>query len=240
MIAAVALSLVLVEVDSFGVGLPSKLSLPNKFHPFDDGRESSDRVGDRLNRSISYIGVRSRLYQSPDNDQQQQLKESQLIESWLNTHLPTLPPADVQSYTTYLYNDGFNSLDKLNSINSGSSGKVEDLPFMKKGHRRVLMKKIGIMRAASANAGNRLVKGGGIDDVDKSSSTSSISDSATEKTQGAQKKGEKPELDTSIEDWLTEQNRMVEERRLTRLQEEEQLKKESKSTMASTFSEEDE
>ena len=74
-----------------------------------------------------------------------------LIQSWLKNHLPTLPPNDVTLYTKQLLRDGFTSLDKLNAINSDKShsGRLEDLYFMKKGHRRILMKKLGIVRKSS-------------------------------------------------------------------------------------------
>ena len=76
-----------------------------------------------------------------------------LIQSWLKNHLPTLPPNDVTLYTKQLLRDGFTSLDRLNAINTDKShsGRLEDLYFMKKGHRSILMKKLGIDRKSSPN-----------------------------------------------------------------------------------------
>ena len=154
--------------------------------------------------------------------------EEELIQSWLSTHLPTLPDSDLQSYTSYLYNDGFNTLASLNSINSGNSGKVEDLYFMKKGHRRVLMKKIGIMKSVQAGNNQRLASRRGGQSTQQSV-VPNINNSGRGYMSGNGKtKGEDEPIrnfDDSISSWLDEQNRLVEERRLARLAEEEEWKR---------------
>jgi len=149
--------------------------------------------------------------------------EEQLIQSWLQTHIPTLPTQDIQSYTLYLYNDGFRTVEQLNAINSGQSGRVEDLYFMKKGHRRVLMKKIGIMKSMvgmGTSPGNNFVRYK--DKLDEQQQEGNSSNGAN--TRNNEKKQQKPyELDESISSWLEEQNKMVEERRVTRLADEKAL-----------------
>ena len=142
--------------------------------------------------------------------------EEQLIQSWLQTHIPTLPLTDIQSYTSYLYNDGFRTVEQLNAINSGKSGRVEDLYFMKKGHRRTLMKKIGIMKSmvgmGTSPSSNFVRYKDKLDEQQEgNSSDNGVSSRSNEKKQ-------KPyELDESISSWLEEQNKMVEERRVARL-----------------------
>ena len=150
--------------------------------------------------------------------------EEELIQSWLSTHLPTLPDSDLQSYTSYLYNDGFSTLESLNSINSGISGKVEDLYFMKKGHRRVLMKKIGIMKSVQGRNNQRLASRRRGGQNRQQGTVPNIGVSGNGKKKG---EGDEPirNFDDSISSWLEEQNRMVEERRLARLAEEEEWKR---------------
>ena len=152
--------------------------------------------------------------------------EEQLIQSWLQTHIPTLPLTDIQSYTSYLYNDGFRTVEQLNAINSGKSGRVEDLYFMKKGHRRVLMKKIGIMKSMvgmGTSPSNNFVRYK--DKLEEQQQEGNSSNGNVVSSRKNEKKQQKPyELDESISSWLEEQNKMVEERRVTRLADEKELR----------------
>ncbi|EJK55210.1 hypothetical protein THAOC_25079 [Thalassiosira oceanica] len=94
---------------------------------------------------------------------------SQLVVSWLMTHLPTLSSSDLQLYSTYLLNDGYHTVDQLNKINSGGkSGRIEDLYFMKKGHRRLLMKKIGLINGLKNSGANRLHDEGNVSSNERS------------------------------------------------------------------------
>jgi hypothetical protein len=70
-----------------------------------------------------------------------------LVESWLITHLPTLSSTDLQYYATSLIADGYDTIPKLNSIHSPNVELLDPaaILFMKKAHRRVLMKKIGLV-----------------------------------------------------------------------------------------------
>ena len=94
---------------------------------------------------------------------------SQLVKSWLMTHLPTLSSSDLQLYSTCLLNDGHCTTDQLNKLNSGGqSGRVEDLYFMKKGHRRLLMKKIGLINGLKNSGANRLYDEGNLSSNERS------------------------------------------------------------------------
>ena len=155
--------------------------------------------------------------------------EEQLIQSWLQTHIPTLPLTDIQSYTSYLYNDGFRSVEQLNAINSGQSGRVEDLYFMKKGHRRVLMKKIGIMKSMvgmGTSPSNNFVRyKDKLEEQQQEGKSNRSGNGNVVSSRKNEKKQQKPyELDESISSWLEEQNKMVEERRVTRLADEKELR----------------
>ena len=64
-------------------------------------------------------------------------KESQAeVTDWLLSHLPRLTEEDVAKYCTCLIQDGFDSTDVLSAVNE------EDLHFMKKGHKRILIQRI--------------------------------------------------------------------------------------------------
>ena len=106
-------------------------------------------------------------------------KYDNLVLPWPSAHLRALPPSDLMYYASALVANGFDTLKKLNSMNHADGGgdcdyyhhtrdngggggdndekhgnmrrrgRVEDLYFMNKAHRRVLMKKIRIMRFAA-------------------------------------------------------------------------------------------
>jgi len=78
------------------------------------------------------------------------------IRSWLLARLPDLPAAELELYSSCLLNDGYSTPAQLDGINSGASGRVEDLYFMRKGHRLSLMKRIG-----SGGGGGNNGRGGG-------------------------------------------------------------------------------
>lgn len=78
-----------------------------------------------------------------------------LIRAWLTSKLPSLRPSDADAYATSLLNDGYSAIDELDGLNSGASGRVEDLYFMRKDHRQMLMRELGGgLRGRSRNAGN--------------------------------------------------------------------------------------
>jgi len=58
------------------------------------------------------------------------------VEHWLLSRLPKLQRLDVEKYCDILASDGFDSLDMLDGV------EEEDLKFMKKAHRRTLMKRL--------------------------------------------------------------------------------------------------
>ncbi|KAL7536311.1 hypothetical protein ACHAXR_007073, partial [Thalassiosira sp. AJA248-18] len=62
-------------------------------------------------------------------------RSSKEVMQWLSSHLPSLQRDDALKYCRILMDDGFYSLDFLASI------EEEDLLFMKKAHRRTLMKR---------------------------------------------------------------------------------------------------
>eukprot|EP00984_Skeletonema_dohrnii_P013260 scaffold5464_cov97-Skeletonema_dohrnii-CCMP3373.AAC.4 len=109
---------------------------------------------------------------SDDDDlNEDSLKALQLIQQWLLLHLPSLNNDDLKMYSMQLLEDGFDSVERLEGVNNGGSGlrnssgggrgssntsRLEDLYFMKKGHRRVLLQKIGKVREMKENAKNRL------------------------------------------------------------------------------------
>ena len=97
---------------------------------------------------------------SSSNDEElneDSLKALQLIQQWLLLHLPSLSNDDLKLYSMQLFEDGFDSVERLEGVNNGGAGsRLEDLYFMKKGHRRVLMQKIGKVREMKGNAKNRL------------------------------------------------------------------------------------
>ena len=56
--------------------------------------------------------------------------------SWLSSHLPQLQKDDAMRYCECLMEDGFDSIDVLCGI------REEDLHFMKKGHKRMLIERV--------------------------------------------------------------------------------------------------
>jgi hypothetical protein len=104
------------------------------------------------------IDRRARAEESPssssndDNDNDSVTTATvKLVESWLITHLPTLSSTDLHYYATSLIADGYDTISKLNSIHSPNVELLDPsaILFMKKAHRRVLMKKIGLVMSAS-------------------------------------------------------------------------------------------
>ena len=65
------------------------------------------------------------------------LQKERLVQAWLITSMPYLHTDDIRSYTRRLVDDGFDSLPMLTEqLEEG------DLDFMKKGHKRALLKVI--------------------------------------------------------------------------------------------------
>lgn len=60
-----------------------------------------------------------------------------IVEQWLLSHLPQLHREDVSKYSKFLIDDGFDSIAALDVV------AEEDLCFMKKGHRRLLLLSLG-------------------------------------------------------------------------------------------------
>jgi hypothetical protein len=63
------------------------------------------------------------------------------VEKWLLSHLPHLHKDDVTKYTKQLVDDGFDSVPFIDQELS-----EDDLQFMKKAHRRVLMRQLNEQR----------------------------------------------------------------------------------------------
>jgi len=82
----------------------------------------------------------------------------ELIRTWLLSKLPSLPPSDLDAYSMALLNDGYSTSDELEGLNSGASGRMEDLYFMGKKHRRMLTRELKGVR----NNGSRIVTPTGI------------------------------------------------------------------------------
>ena len=59
---------------------------------------------------------------------------------WLLSYLPRLQQQDLQFYTNNLISDGFDSTEMLKTLSA------DDLVFMKKGHKRVLTRKLEVER----------------------------------------------------------------------------------------------
>ena len=115
---------------------------------------------------------------SSNNNQEDSSSSSsslQLIQQWLLLHLPSLSNDDLKLYSLQLLQDGFTSVERLENVNfnvvgntnnhsssssssstGSSTGRLEDLYFMKKGHRRVLLQKIGKIREMKGDRMNRL------------------------------------------------------------------------------------
>ena len=130
-----------------------------------------------------------------------------IIESWLQSYIPTLSPSDSQTYASILANDGFTSLERLDTINSKASGRVEDLYFMKKEHRRRLMVELGVTRSRRSRAV-------GTATTDRRAARPTAADVQRTNAWLASKESlrERPPLDETISNWLAEQSRLVEER----------------------------
>mmetsp|Transcript_8799 Transcript_8799/g.17976 ORF Transcript_8799/g.17976 Transcript_8799/m.17976 type:complete len:428 (+) Transcript_8799:341-1624(+) len=65
------------------------------------------------------------------------LQKEKLVQAWLITSMPYLHTDDIRSYTRRLVDDGFDSLPMLTE-----QLEEDDLDFMKKGHKRALLKVI--------------------------------------------------------------------------------------------------
>ncbi len=124
-----------------------------------------------------------------------------LIETWLQSYIPTLSPSDSQTYASILANDGFTTREKLNSINSKTSGRVEDLYFMEKGHRRRLMVELGVVR--SRRRSGRAVA------TDTTSGRTSVRPTRLANNTNKKSSQEMSPLDDSIPMWLSEQSRLA-------------------------------
>ena len=133
-----------------------------------------------------------------------------LIETWLQSYIPALSASDSQTYASILANDGFTTREKLNSINSKASGKVEDLYFMKKDHRRRLMVELRVRRSrrrSSSNSNSSSNRPLGTDTTTGRRTTARPTRIANKELSQ-----EMSPLDESIAIWLAEQSRLVEER----------------------------
>lgn len=137
-----------------------------------------------------------------------------LIESWLQSYIPTLSPADCQTYASILANDGFTTIEQLNSINSKSSGRVEDLYFMQKDHRRRLMVELGVLRSRRSRAVGTTPTNGRRSMRPTAANVQLQNDwlASGGGTTSMESRRERPPLDESISLWLAEQSRLVEER----------------------------
>eukprot|EP00804_Cyclotella_cryptica_P016739 CCRYP_002034-RA/>CCRYP_002034-RA protein AED:0.26 eAED:0.26 QI:348/1/1/1/1/1/2/131/940 len=68
---------------------------------------------------------------------QSEISNSQsIVEKWLQTELPNLNSDDLKTYSKQLLDDGFDSTEMLDHL------VADDLGFMKKAHRRVLVEKL--------------------------------------------------------------------------------------------------
>mmetsp|Transcript_454 Transcript_454/g.746 ORF Transcript_454/g.746 Transcript_454/m.746 type:complete len:117 (-) Transcript_454:73-423(-) len=78
--------------------------------------------------------------QPPQQDKQNQFltKEEchEEVMNWLSLHLPQLQKDDAVRYCDCLIQDGFDSVDMLGDV------MEEDLPFMKKAHKRNLIQRM--------------------------------------------------------------------------------------------------
>ncbi|KAL7522850.1 hypothetical protein ACHAWX_007569 [Stephanocyclus meneghinianus] len=68
------------------------------------------------------------------------LEKSEEVGRWILSYLPRLQKQDLQFYAKCFIADGFDSYDMLRELD------VDDLDFMKKGHRRVLVRKLEVER----------------------------------------------------------------------------------------------
>lgn len=84
---------------------------------------------------------------SEETNPQLKLSKSQLIvEKWLQTELPNLHADDLKTYSKQLLDDGFDSTEMLDHL------VLDDLGFMKKAHRRVLVEKLKEKNQAEPNS----------------------------------------------------------------------------------------
>ena len=66
------------------------------------------------------------------------------VMQWLLAYLPRLQEDDAKKYCEHLMEDGFDSIDVLGGV------REDDLDFMKKGHKRMLIERLGGKTAAKA------------------------------------------------------------------------------------------
>ena len=154
--------------------------------------QSSSKVGSK-EKKTSQVAASSN---TPSRDDQQ-LKEKEgpsydEVMYWLLTHLPNLQEEDAISYFHQLLEDGFDNIDMLQE-----QLVEDDLLFMKKAHRRALL------RSVSENIFE--------EEEDGESNGEDVVDQATLK---------KGDVESTDDAWLDEQNRLVEERLAARLTEE--------------------
>ena len=84
--------------------------------------------------SYSYANLSSTSLTPSENVR---LQKERLVQAWLITSMPYLHTDDIRMYTRRLVDDGFDSLPMLTE-----QLEKDDLDFMKKGHKRALLKVI--------------------------------------------------------------------------------------------------
>jgi len=115
-----------------------------------------------------------------DDDKPEQSSPFDDVMHWLLTHLPNLQEEDAISYFNHLLEDGFDTVDILKEL------LEEDLYFMKKGHRRAMLRSISsnsdVSREREEDVGGAITAEGEDEDeiiADEMSRIRDISESMT-------------------------------------------------------------
>jgi hypothetical protein len=97
--------------------------------------------GNKDSSTVSPVNLTSPQHQveSTESDVSLRTEKQIVVKAWLLTPLPELHPDDLATYTLRLLEDGFDSLYLLNT-----ELMYEDLDFMKKAHKRAIVRAYGI------------------------------------------------------------------------------------------------
>jgi hypothetical protein len=165
-----------------------------------DSVSSDERTNGSSRNEAASIQYEEEEY---DDDEPGQSSPFDDVMHWLLTHLPNLQEKDAISYFNHLLEDGFDTVDILKEL------LEEDLYFMKKGHRRAMLRSISsisdVSREGEEDVGGVTTAEGEDEDesiVDEMSRIRDISESMTmnsDTTEGPSVKLEAGEKEVAVD-----------------------------------------
>ena len=103
-------------------------------------QKSQDGFSSDVNDKVSKTSALEFSETDPTVKRRVVSEKSEEVARWLLSYLPRLQQQDVQAYVKCLISDGFDSYEILKELGD------DDIQFMKKGHKRVLSRKLEVER----------------------------------------------------------------------------------------------